>query len=164
MCYPVNPDLPTFREAPIKESLNKKSSVYKTSDGGKNWEEMDIPILPNLQASRIFIDPGDSNHFLFFTQSHDHIYGENSITEIFLEKQHGVLESFDGGKSWTSWAERFSSPYGALFDGDVSRNNFSHMIVKPFLFGPKFPPDKVRQKSFYSTGRGKTFKQTPLYI
>ncbi len=98
--YPVNPDLPTFSEAPIKESLNKKSSVYKTEDGGKTWAEMDLPMLPNLQVTRIFINPSNSNHILFFTQSHDHIYGENSITEVFLEKQHGVLESFDGGKNW----------------------------------------------------------------
>lgn len=162
--YPVNPDLPTFKEAPIKDSLMRKSSVYKTEDGGKSWEEMDLPMLPNLQATRIFIDPKDSNHILFFTQSHDHIYGENSITEVFLEKQHGIIESFDGGKNWISWEEKFASPYGALFDGDVSENNFNHMIVRPFLFGSKFSPDKQRQKSFYSVDGGKTFEQTPFYI
>lgn len=164
MYYPVNPDLPTFQEAPIKESLMKKSSVYKTEDGGNTWREMDLPMLSNLQATRIFIDPKDSNHLLFFTQSHDHVYGENSITEVFLEKQHGIIESFDGGKNWISWEEKFPPPYGALFDGDISKNNFNHMIVRPFLFGSKFSPESTRQKSFYSVDGGKTFTQTSFYI
>ncbi len=165
MYYPVNPDSPTFKEAPIKTSLNQKSSVYKTEDGGKSWFEMDIPMLPNLQAMRVFIDPKDSNHILFFTQSHDHVYHDNgSITEVFLEKQHGILESLDGGKSWTSWEKRFPTPYGALFDGDVSMDNFTHIIVRPFLFGSKFPPDKTRQKSFYSIDGGKSFQETSFYI
>ena len=165
MYYPTNPDPPTFKEAPIKESLIKKGSVYKTSDGGKNWEELTMPMIPNLQAMRMFIDPGDSEHLLFFTQSHDHIYHDNgSITEVFLEKQHGIIESFDGGKSWNSWSEKFPTPYGALFDGDISMNNFTHMIVRPFLFGDKFPPEKTRQKSFYSIDGGKSFQETSFYI
>lgn len=163
--YPVNPDPPTYKEAPIKASLMKKGSVYKTLDGGKNWEELAMPMLPGLQALKIFIDPQDSNHVLFFSQSHDHVYHEDgSITEVFLEKQHGVLESVDGGKNFTSWSGRFPSPYGALFEADVSGNNFAHMIVRPFLFGSTFPPDKTVQKSFYSVDGGKSFQPTSLYI
>ncbi|MBI4009781.1 MAG: hypothetical protein HY361_01105 [Candidatus Aenigmarchaeota archaeon] len=164
MYYPVNPDTPTFKEAPIKESLNKKGSVYKTTDGGDTWEEMDMPMLPSLQAMVIAIDPKDSNHIIFFTQSHDHIYGENYITEVFLHKQHAILESFDGGKTWSKLGDTLPDPYRALFDGDVSQNNFNHMIARPFLFGPEFPPEKTEQKSFYSTDGGKTFEQTPIYI
>ena len=111
MYYPVNPDPPTFMEAPIKESLNIKSSVYKTVNGGKTWEEINIPMLPGLQALVTAIDPRDSNHLLFFTQSHDHIYGKNSITEVFLHKQHGVMESFDAGRTWTALGGRVSGPY-----------------------------------------------------
>lgn len=164
MYYPVNPDPPTFMEAPIKESLNVKSSVYKTVDGGKTWKEMDIPMLPGLQALATAIDPKDSNHLLFFTQSHDHIYGEYSITEIFLHTQHGVIESFDAGRTWVALGDRLPDPYRALFDADVSKNNFSHMIVRPFLFGPEFPGETTQQKSFYSIDGGKTFEQTPVYI
>ena len=165
MYYPTNPDPPTFKEAPIKEGLTNAGSVYKTSDGGKSWQELTMPMISGLQAMRIFIDPSSSNHVLFFTQSHSHVYHDNgSITEVYLDKQHSVLESNDGGKTWDSWAERLPAPYRALFDGDVSRNNFTHMIVRPFLFGPKFPPEKVRQKSFYSLDGGKTFGETPFYI
>ncbi|MBI2641230.1 hypothetical protein HYW87_01375 [Candidatus Roizmanbacteria bacterium] len=163
--YPVNPDAPTFKEAPIKESLITKGSVYKTIDGGKNWEEMTLPMLSGLQAMRIFIDPKNSNHLLFFTQSHDHIYHENgSITEVFLDEQRVILETFDGGKTWNSWSERLPIPYRALFEGDISLNNFAHMFVRPFLFGPKFPPEETQQKSFYSIDGGKTFQQIPYYI
>ncbi|MDP3779516.1 MAG: hypothetical protein Q8R30_05775 [bacterium] len=164
MYYPVNPDPPTFTEAPIKKSLNIKSSVYKTVNGGKTWEEIDMPMLPGLQALVTAIDPKDSNHLLFFTQSHDHIYGKNSITEVFLHKQYGVLESFDAGNTWIALGDRLPAPYRALFDGDVSRNNFNHMVVRPFLFGPEFPPESTQQKSFYSIDGGKTFEQTPIYI
>jgi len=123
MYYPVNPDIPTFEEAPIKESLNKKGSVYKTTDGGISWEELKMPMLPSLQAVVIAIDPENSNHLLFFTQSHDHIYGESSITEVFLHQQHGILESFDGGKTWVAIGDTLPDPYRTLFDGDVSKNN-----------------------------------------
>ncbi len=164
MYYPVNPDLPTFKETPIKESLNKKGSVYKTTDGGETWEELEMPMLPSLQAIVIAIDPNDSNHIIFLTQSHDHIYGENSITEIFLHKQHAVLESFDGGKTWGILGDDLPDPYRALFDGDVSQSNFKHIIVRPFLFGPEFPPETTQQKSFYSIDGGKTFAQTSTFI
>ena len=164
MYYPVNPDLPTFQEAPIKESLNKKGSVYKTTDGGISWEELEMPMLPSLQAVVTAIDPENSNHILFFTQSHDHIYGKSSITEIFLHKQHGILESFDGGKTWAAIGETLPDPYRTLFDGDVSKNNFKHIMVRPFLFGDEFPPETTQQKSFFSTDGGKTFEQTSAFI
>lgn len=164
MYYPANPDPPTFRETPIKTGLMKLSSVYKTLDGGKRWQEIPLPMLPGLQAHKIFIDPKNSDHVLFFTQSHDHIYSENSITEVFLYKQHAVLESFDGGQTFTTLAERLPSPYRALFDADVSPKKFDHFIVRPFLFGPEFPGEKTRQKSFYTTDGGKTFRETPFFI
>ena len=164
MYYPVNPDIPTFEEAPIKESLNKKGSVYKTTDGGISWEELKMPMLPSLQAVVIAIDPENSNHLLFFTQSHDHIYGESSITEVFLHQQHGILESFDGGKTWVAIGDTLPDPYRTLFDGDVSKNNFKHIIVRPFLFGDEFPPETTQQKSFFSTDGGKKFEQTSAFI
>lgn len=166
MYYPVNPDPPTFLEAPIKTSLNQKSSVYKTVDAGKSWQELEMPMLPGLQAMRIFIDPNNSDHILFFTQSHDHKYNEKGQVqeEVFLHEQHGIIETFDGGKTWNSFSERLPDPYRALFEGDVSSNDFSHMIVRPFLFGAEFPGDKTVQKSFYSIDGGKTFHETSHYI
>ena len=164
MYYPVNPDFPSFTEAPIKESLNKKGSVYKTTDGGISWEELEMPMLPSLQAIVIAIDPQDSNHILFLTQSHDHIYGESTITEVFLHQQHAILESFDAGRTWNTLGDTLPDPYRTLFDGDVSKNNFKHMIVRPFLFGEEFPPETTQQKSFFSTDGGKTFAQTSVYI
>src|SRR3989338_8292589 len=164
MYYPVNPDTPTFKEAPIKKSLNENGSIYKTVDGGESWQELNMPMLPSLQATVIAIEPNNSDHILLFTQSHDHIYGENFITEVFLHKQHAILESFDAGKTWNTLGNDLPDPYRALFDGDISKNNFEHMIVRPFLFGPEFPPEKTKQKSFYSIDGGKNFKQTPIYI
>lgn len=166
MYYPVNPDPPTFLEAPIKKSLMKSGSVYKTYDGGKTWEALTMPMLPGLQALAVFIDPKDSNHVLFFTQSHKHVYNEMgaAVEDVLLDKQHAVLETFDGGKNWRSLEERLPAPYRAIFDGDVSLNNFNHWIVRPFLFGKKYPGDKAVQKSFYSVDGGNSFQQTPMYI
>lgn len=166
MYYPVNPDPPTFLEAPIKKSLMKKGSVYKTFDWGKTWEELTMPMLPGLQVLAVFIDPQDSNHVVFFTQSHGHVYNEMgaAVEEVLLDKQHAALETFDGGKSWNSLESRLPAPYRAVFDGDVSLNNFNHWVVRPFLFGKKYPGDRAVQKSFYTTDGGKTFQQTPMYI
>lgn len=166
MYYPVNPDPPTFMEAPIKEGLMKKGSVYKTTDAGKSWQELTMPMLPGLQALAVFIDPGNSNHVLFFTQSHDHVYNDRgaAVEEVLLDKQHAVLESFDGGKSWSTLGPQLPAPHRAIFDGDVSGNNFNHWIVRPFLFGKKYPGETTIQKSFFTTDGGKTFRPTPFYI
>lgn len=166
MYYPVNPDPPTFLEAPIKTSLTTKGSVYKTRDGGNTWEELTMPMLPGLQATSIFINPKNTSHLRLLTQSHDHVYSPQGGVqeEVLLRKQHGILETFDGGKTWAVLGERLPAPYRAIFDGDVAKRNFSHLIVRPFLFGREFPADRAVQKSFYSVDGGKSFHETPLYI
>jgi len=161
--YGVNSDPPTFKEAPIKEALNKRGVLYKTSDGGKSWEELPTGMLPGLQGTGIFINPDNTNEILLLTQSHDHIYGKNFIKEVFLYEQFGPMKSYDGGKTWTKLAENLPSPFRAIFDGDVAEKNFQHIILRPFLFGDKFPSN-VLQKSFYSLEGGKSFKETSAYI
>lgn len=161
--YGVNSDPATFNEAPIKESLNKRGVLYKTTDGGNTWEEMNTGMLPGLQASGIFIDPQNPQNIILLTQAHDHEYGKNYIKEIFSYEQFGPMTSMDGGKTWTKLAENLPSPFRNPFDGDVSTTNFDHMIVRPFLFGEEFPSD-TPQKSFYSIDGGQTFKETPIYI
>ncbi len=163
--FGVNSDPPTFKEAPIKETLNKNGSLYKSTDGGKTWIDLEIG-RPEayLQTVSIFINPKNSQELILLTQAHDHFYGENYIDELFSYDQFGPMKSFDGGKTWIKLANNLPSPYRNPFDGDVSLQNFDHMIVRPFLFGAdEFPPD-VQQKSFYSFDRGETFKETPILI
>lgn len=161
--YGVNSDPATFKEAPIKESLNQRGVLYRTTDGGRSWEEMNTGMLPGLQASGIFVDPQDPPHLVLFTQAHHHIYGENYIQEIFSYEQFGPMISHDGGKSWKKLAENLPIPFRNPFEGDVAPSNFNHMIVRPFLFGEEFPSD-VQQKSFYSLDGGNSFGETAAYI
>lgn len=161
--FGVNSDPATFDEAPIKEALNTKGVIYKTTDSGNTWEELKTGMLPGLQASGIFVNPQNSQHIVLLTQAHDHQYFENYIQEIFSHTQFGPMTSMDGGKTWTKLAENLPAPFRDPFDGDVSIHNFDHMIVRPFLFGEEFPSD-TSQKSFYSVDGGMTFAETPVYI
>ena len=162
--YGVNSDYPTFAEAPIKESLNKIGILYKTIDGGKTWEELPTGVLTGTQGTAVFINEKSPYNILLLTQSHDHIQlGGGAYREEPIEKQFGPMKSSDGGKTWIALAENLPKDRRLLFDGDVSKHNFDHIIARSFLFGSGVPQG-VEQKSFYSTNGGETFQETGQYI
>lgn len=76
------------------ERANRQSSswgdgVYKSTDGGKSWQNM------GLQAShhigRIVLHPQDTNHLYVAVMGH--LWGAN--------EERGLYESKDGGESWS---------------------------------------------------------------
>ncbi|HLD80907.1 MAG TPA: hypothetical protein VJA40_02805 [archaeon] len=162
--YGVNTDPPTFKEAPVKETLNRNGPLYKSVDNGRTWKEVESGMLPGIQATGVFVNPKDSLELVLLTQAHDHVYHETYIDEVFSRTQLGPMKSGDGGKTWEALAGLLPEPYRNPFDGDVSLNNFDHWLVRPFLFGKEFPPETTRQKSFYTTDGGKTFHETPSLI
>ncbi|MDP3795394.1 MAG: hypothetical protein Q8R13_05775, partial [bacterium] len=129
--FGVNSDYPTFSEAPIRTTLNRKGILYKTADGGRTWEELPTGVLTGTQGVAVFIDAENPDNLWLFTQSHDHIQlGGGRYIEEPIAEQYGPMRSSDGGKTWESLAERLPPERRLIFDGDVAKHNFRRLIVR----------------------------------
>ena len=141
----------------------KVGILSKTTNGGQTWEELKTGLLEGIQAMRVFVDPSNSNNLWLFTQSHRHDYGGELKLDIAVEEQLGPMKSNDAGKTWTSLAEKLPPKRRIIFDGDVSLNNFNHVLIGTSWFGPDVPQD-FTQKSYYTIDGGETFYETDTYI
>ncbi len=64
------------------------TGIYKSTDGGKTWENMGLPESHHI--GRIVIKPGDPN--TVYAAALGHLYSPN--------KERGFYKTSDGGKSW----------------------------------------------------------------
>ena len=76
------------------ESNNRQSSswgngVYKSTDGGKTWQNMGLKDTHHI--GRIVIHPTNPN--IVYVAAAGHLWGPN--------EERGVFKTVDGGKSWT---------------------------------------------------------------
>jgi photosystem II stability/assembly factor-like uncharacterized protein len=70
--------------------------IYKTKDGGENWE---LLIEPDALVRWIIVDPTDVNI----------IYASTGIFDRFAVKATGVLKSTDGGLTWNQINNGFNT-------------------------------------------------------
>jgi len=84
-------------ESWARNSVSVGAGVYRSRDGGENWELMGLP--DSEHVSRILIDPKDSK--IVYACALGHLW--NSSTE------RGVYKSTDGGKTWTNTLHRNDS-------------------------------------------------------
>ena len=75
-------------ESDIRSDLASGDGVYKSTDGGKSWQN--IGLQDTRQISRIVVDPHDAN--VVFVAALGHAYGPN--------EQRGIFRSKDGGRTW----------------------------------------------------------------
>ena len=75
-------------EACIRGNLCQGDGVYKTTDGGRTWEN--IGLKDTQHISRIRIDPNDHN--ILYVSALGHAFGPN--------KERGIFKSVDGGNNW----------------------------------------------------------------
>src|SRR6185437_6068294 len=75
-------------ESDIRSDLASGDGVYKSTDGGKSWQN--IGLKDTRQISRIAVDPKDAN--VVFIAALGHAYGPN--------EERGVFRSKDGGHTW----------------------------------------------------------------
>jgi hypothetical protein len=121
--------------------------VYRTDDGGKTWKKVNEKVGtgtgrntvgggPGYYYMQIRVDPNDANHVYVLTV--------------------GVLESKDGGKTWST-PFRFGGDNHALW---IDPNNSKHMILGyDHGFGITYDggkawyrPDELPLAQFYSIG------------
>ncbi|GAC1400019.1 MAG: hypothetical protein NVSMB56_15130 [Pyrinomonadaceae bacterium] len=75
-------------ESWVRNSVSVGTGVYKTTDGGDNWQFMGLP--DSERIARIVVDPKNSD--TVFVAATGHLWNSNS--------ERGVFKTVDGGKTW----------------------------------------------------------------
>ncbi len=114
-------------ESWVRNSVSVGTGVYRTRDGGENWEAVGLPDSEHI--SRIIVHPKDGN--TVYACALGHLWNAN------LER--GVFKTTDGGKTWnkllyrndsTGCAEMAMDPqdpgvlYAAMWDVRREPHNF----------------------------------------
>ena len=76
-------------ESDIRSDLASGDGVYKSTDGGKTWNN--VGLRDTWQISRIVVDPNNAN--VVYVGVLGSAYVPNA--------ERGVYKSTDGGKTWT---------------------------------------------------------------
>ncbi|MGB2988067.1 MAG: glycosyl hydrolase [Phycisphaerae bacterium] len=71
-----------------RNSISVGDGIYKTTDGGENWEHLGLKDTERM--SKILIDPADSD--TVYVCATGHLWNAN--------EERGVYKTTDGGKSW----------------------------------------------------------------
>lgn len=121
------------------EANNSRSSywgdgVYKSTDGGKTWQNMGLPESHHI--GRILIDPKNSN--VVYVAALGHLYSENP--------ERGLYKTTNGGKSWTKVLEvkRADGKYIGVVDVAMSPSDPNTLIAAAY--------DKIRRPWTFNEG------------
>ncbi|MEL6255698.1 MAG: hypothetical protein AAFR87_27080, partial [Bacteroidota bacterium] len=88
--HPNNPDIVLVAVMGHFWSTNKNRGIYRTEDGGKNWEHV-LYLDEKTAANDIVISPSNPNYvYASMWENNPGIYGPNT----------GIYTSRDGGKNW----------------------------------------------------------------
>jgi len=114
-------------ESWVRNSVSVGTGIYRTRDGGENWEAVGLPDSEHI--SRIIVHPKDSN--TVYACALGHLWNSNT--------ERGVFKTTDGGKTWnkllyrndsTGCAEMAMDPqdpgvlYAAMWDVRREPHNF----------------------------------------
>src|SRR5215471_17810302 len=114
-------------ESWVRNSVSVGTGVYRSPDGGENWEPVGLPDSEHI--SRLIVHPKDSN--TVFACALGHLWNSNT--------ERGVFKTADGGKTWnklfyrndsTGCAEMVMDPqdanvvYAAMWDVRREPHNF----------------------------------------
>jgi photosystem II stability/assembly factor-like uncharacterized protein len=75
-------------EACIRGNISYGDGVYKSTDGGKTWQN--IGLRDSRHIGSVIVDPGNPD--VVFVAALGHAYGPNT--------ERGIFRTTDGGKSW----------------------------------------------------------------
>lgn len=121
--------------------------IYKTTNSGKKWQELKTGLVPDLRAGKIFINPENASHLIFTTMALPANKGGGQVKN----DQLGILESKDGGESWTQLTSLPQSAR-AVAEADLAPTNFNHMFMTARLADGN-------EDKYYSLDGGKSFNQ-----
>ncbi len=75
-------------ESWVRNSVSVGDGIYKSTDGGENWNNMGLKDSEHI--ARILVDPKDGN--TVYACATGHLWNDNT--------ERGVYKTTDGGKSW----------------------------------------------------------------
>ena len=79
--------------------FNTRGSIYKTTDGGATWRELDALYISDLRVVALRIDEANPNVSVAGTFAKLPAGGPGNFGEA---PQRGVLRSTDGGRTWSA--------------------------------------------------------------
>jgi len=93
-------------EACIRGNFTTGNGVWKSTDGGRSWQN--VGLRDTQQIGAVIIHPRDPN--IVLVAALGHVYGPNA--------ERGVFRTTDGGKSWTKvlYRDDKSGAYDVVFD------------------------------------------------
>lgn len=136
----------------IDKYFNKDGILYQTKDSGQSWKELPTGATPGLRALNVGVDNSDSNKIWLFSFT----ASEQGGTEP-EDKQKAVMTSVDGGKTWTSLADKLPAGYRTLLDGALSPNNGQIALAIS-------QTREGNPKSFVTANAGASWSETSMYV
>ncbi len=132
--YVTTSALPQGMDGPDKGKIFvTKGIVYKTTDGGKTWDELPTGFFEDLRVPGIFIDAQNPNKLRLATFG---LPSGTNIDKSATNEQWGFLETDDAGRTWTKLGTTLGIGIRYL---DVSPVNLNHF----YLTASKNNTDKV---------------------
>ncbi|MBI4162073.1 MAG: hypothetical protein HY513_00190 [Candidatus Aenigmarchaeota archaeon] len=132
--YVTTTALPQGMSGPDQGKIFVKTGiVYKTTDGGKTWDELPTGFYESIRVTGLFLDSKNSDTLRIATFG---LPPGTNIDKKATEEQWGFLESKDAGKTWT----KLDSTTGlGIRHVDGSSANLDHF----FMMASKDNTDKV---------------------
>lgn len=130
---------------------NTTGAIYKTTDGGKTWTELDALYIKDLRVNVVRIDQNNPDVVIAstFSKLPPNLAGPGSFGDA---KQLGLLRSTDGGKTWTASIDGMNPDprEQALLGMAMSTRNGSRVYVTA-----------SSNQSYWSNDGGVTFNRAP---
>ncbi len=122
LIHPTNPDIVYVAASGHEWTKNKERGLYKTSDGGKNWEKI-LYEGPESGVNDLVMDPRDPNILYATTWQRTRLKWNDPRT-YENHKNNGLWKSTDGGKNWKQLTKGLpQSKYMGRTGIDVARSN-----------------------------------------
>lgn len=136
----------SYDEADLNKLFVTKGIIYKTVNGGNDWEELATGLVPDLRSGKIFINPFDPNNIIFTTMALASNKGGGSTQGT----QMGILESNDAGATWVQ-LQSLPKDERAIAEADISKN-FQNIFIT-------VRKQDQNESKYYSKDGGITFNQ-----
>jgi len=135
-------------EAWTRNSVSVGTGVYRSRDGGENWEAMGLPDSEHI--SRIVVHPKDSN--TVYACALGHLWNSNT--------ERGVFKTTDGGKTWNKLLYRNDSTGCA----DIAMDPQDSVVLYAAMWDVRREPHNFRSGGpgsglFKSTDAGATWHE-----
>ena len=146
--HPKNPDVVYVAASGYEWTSNKERGVYKTVDGGKNWEKI-LYVDEETGANDLVMDPSDSNTLYASTWQRMRKKWNDPRNEPDYTGS-GIYRTADGAKTWKPINKGLPQPKfrGRIgIDLCLSKPNVIYAFVDSYEFGRE-PTEEERANTY----------------